>query len=196
MKKDIFTRDKSGDLVDMNEPEFSKILSVIHNTQNLCYELSKLPPNHKKIRKIFGKIIGAKVGKDCWIMPPFFVDFGRNIRIGKNFLLQQNCTFMDRGGIEIGDDVWVGPNVRIATINHDFNPYNRQATFCKPVKIGNRVWIGIGATICPNVTIWDNSIIAAGAVVTKNVPPNVIVGGNPAKIIKTLENYEKPKGVK
>ena len=196
MTKDIFERDKSGDLVDMNEPEFSKILSVIHETQNLCYELNKLPPNSEKVREIFSQIIGKKVGEDCWIMPPFFVDFGKNISVGKNFLLQQNCTFMDRGGIKIGDDVWVGPNVRIATINHDFNPYNRQATICKGITIGNRVWIGIGATICPGVTIGDNSIIAAGAVVTKNVPANVIVGGNPAKVIKTLENYKKPKETK
>ena len=128
-------------------------------------------------------------------MPPFFVDFGKNISVGKGFLLQQNCTFMDRGGIEIGDNVWIAPNVRITTINHDFNPYNRQATFCKGVKIGDRVWIGIGATICPGVEIGENSIIAAGAVVTKNVAPNVIVGGNPAKVIKTLENYQQPKEV-
>lgn len=192
MSKDIFERDRSGEMVDMNDPEFGKILSVIHETQNLCYELNKLPPNSDKVRGIFSQIIGKEVGQDCWIMPPFFVDFGKNISVGKGFLLQQNCTFMDRGGIEIGDNVWIAPNVRITTINHDFNPYNRQATFCKGVKIGDRVWVGIGATICPGVTIGENSIIAAGAVVTKDVPPNVIVGGNPAKVIKTLENYEKP----
>lgn len=196
MSKDIFERDKSGEMVDMNESEFSKILSVIKQTQNLCYELNKLPPNSEKVREIFSQIIGQEVNDDCWIMPPFFVDFGKNISVGKGFLLQQNCTFMDRGGIAIGDNVWVGPNVRITTINHDFNPYNRQATFCKGIKIGDRVWIGIGATICPGVEIGQNSIIAAGAVVTKNVPPNVIVGGNPAKIIRKLENYQKPKEIK
>lgn len=120
-------------------------------------------------------------------MPPFNVDFGRNIKVGKNFLLQQNCTFMDRGGIEIGDDVFIGPKCNITTINHDFNPYNRQATFCKGVKIGSRVWLGINVTICPGVSIGDNSIIAAGSVVTKDIPANVIAGGNPAKVIKKLE---------
>lgn len=93
---------------------------------------------------------------------------------------------MDRGGINIGDDVYIAPKVCLTTINHDINPYNRQVTFCKPINISNRVWIGINATICPGVNIGDNSIIAAGAVVTKDVPSNVIVGGNPAKIIKYI----------
>lgn len=192
MSKDIFERDRSGEMVDMNDPEFSQILAVIQQTQNLCYELNKLPPNSDKVRGIFSQIIGKEVGQDCWIMPPFFVDFGKNISVGKGFLLQQNCTFMDRGGIEIGEGTFIAPKVNIITINHDFSPQNRSTTLCKGVKIGKRVWIGVNATILPSVCIGDNSIIAAGAVVTKNIPPNVIVGGNPAKIIKTLENYEKP----
>ena len=98
--------------------------------------------------------------------------------------MNQCCTFMDRGGITIGDDVFIAPKCNLTTINHDFNPYNRQATFCKPITIGNRVWMGIGITICPGVSIGDNSIIAAGSVVTKDVPLYTIVGGVPAKIIR------------
>ena len=105
--------------------------------------------------------------------------------------MNQCWTFMDRGGITIGDEVFIAPKCNLTTINHDFNPYNRQATFCKPIVIGNRVWIGIGVTICPGVSIGDNSIIAAGSVVTKDVPPNVIAGGNPAKVLKSIEGYEK-----
>lgn len=93
---------------------------------------------------------------------------------------------MDRGGIEIGEGTSIAPKVNIITIKHDFNPQNRSTTLCKGVKIGKRVWIGVNATILPNVSIGENSIITAGAVVTKNVPPNVIVGRNPAKIIREL----------
>ncbi|HJE65838.1 MAG TPA: sugar O-acetyltransferase [Campylobacter avium] len=183
----IFEKDKSGALVDMNDPEFAKIYEVIARTQALCFELNSKWHREEEARAIFEEIIDSKLEGNAWIMPPFNVDFGRNIKVGKNFLLQQNCTFMDRGGIEIGDDVFIGPKCNITTINHDFNPNNRQATFCKGVKIGSRVWIGINVTICPGVSIGDNSIIAAGSVVTKDVPANVIVGGNPARVIKKLE---------
>ncbi|MDE5591774.1 MAG: sugar O-acetyltransferase [Helicobacter sp.] len=185
--RDIFTRDLEGELVDTNDPEFVKILNVIHKTIKLTHKLNSKAHNPKKIRKIFSQIIGKELDSSAWIIPPFYVDFGKNIKIGKNFFMNQNCTFMDRGGITIGDNVFIAPNCNLTTINHDFNPYNRQATFCKPITIGNRVWIGINATICPGVSIGDNAIIAAGSVVTKNVPANAIVGGNPAKVIKILE---------
>ncbi len=185
--RDIFTRDLEGELVDMNDPECEKILAVIRKTIALTSKLNSGSHSPKKVRKMFGKIIGQKLDEGSWIIPPFYVDFGRNIRVGKNFFMNQACTFMDRGGITIGDDVFIAPKVCLTTINHDFNPYNRRATFCKPIVIGNRVWIGINVTICPGVKIGDNSVIAAGSVVTKDVPPNVIVGGNPARVIKELK---------
>lgn len=189
-KRDIFTRDLAGELVDTNDPECAKIVAVIHRTIKLTNKLNTGNHSPKKACKIFGKIIGQKLDKGSWIIPPFYVDFGRNIRVGKNFFMNQACTFMDRGGITIGDDVFIAPKVCLTTINHDFDPYNRQATFCKPIVIGNRVWIGINVTICPGVTIGDNAVIAAGAVVTKDVPENAIVGGNPAKVLKMLEFEE------
>lgn len=116
----------------------------------------------------------------------FLYGFWTQYPRGENFFMNSACTFMDRGGITIGDDVFIAPKVCLTIINHDFNPYNRKATFTKPIVIKDRVWIGINATICPGVTIGENAIIATGSVVTKDVPPNVIVGGNPAKILKTL----------
>lgn len=101
--------------------------------------------------------------------------------------IQQGCTFFDRGGIEIGDDTFIAPKVNLVTLNHVLNPYERSTTVAKPIKIGKRVWIGIAATVLQGVTIGDNSIVAAGAVVTKDVPPNTVVGGNPAKVIKKIE---------
>lgn len=188
--RDIFIRDLEGELVDMNDPECAKILAVITNTIKLTHKFNSKAHSPKKSRKLFGKIIGQKLDSKSWIIPPFYVDFGKNIRVGKNFFMNQACTFMDRGGITIGDDVFIAPKVCLTTINHDFDPYNRQATFCKPIVIGNRVWIGINVTICPGVSVSDNAIIAAGSVVTKDVPANAIVGGNPAKVLKMLE-FEK-----
>lgn len=187
--RDIFTRDLSGELVDMNDKECDKILAVIKHTMALTHKLNSKWHTPQKVREIFSEIIGARVPSSAWIIPPFYVDYGRNIRVGRNFFMNQGCTFMDRGGINIGDDVFIAPRVCLTTINHDFNPRNRQATFCKPINIGNRVWIGINATICPGVNIKDNAIIAAGSVVTKDVPSNVIVGGNPARILKKLKNF-------
>lgn len=185
--RDIFTRDLDGELVDMNDTEFDKIFEVIKNTLKLTAKLNTGHHEQDEVRKIISEIIGKEFDESNWILPPFYVDFGKNIKIGKNFFMNQACTFMDRGGIEIGDDVFIGPKCNLTTINHDYNPYNRRSTFCKGIKIGNRVWLGIGVTICPGVRIGDNSIIAAGSVVTKDVPANVIVGGNPARVLKELE---------
>ncbi|WP_270989517.1 sugar O-acetyltransferase [Campylobacter upsaliensis] len=175
--RDIFTRDINGELISPDDKDFSQILIVIENTQKL---------DKDSLRAIFSEIVGYEVDSSVWIFPPFYTDFGRNIRVGKNFFMNQACTFMDRGGITIGDDVFIAPKVCLTTINHDFNPYNRKATFTKPIVIKDRVWIGINAAICPGVTIGKNSIIATGSVVTKDVPPNVIVGGNSTRILKRL----------
>ncbi|TQR34467.1 acetyltransferase [Campylobacter sp. MIT 99-7217] len=189
--RDIFTRDLEGELVDMNDEDFPQIFDVIKETLKLTHKLNTGDHSEEEVREIFSQIIGKKLDKSCMILPPFYVDFGKNIKIGKNFFMNQACTFMDRGGIEIGDDVFIAPKCNLTTINHDFNPYKRRATFCKGIKIGNRVWLGIGVTICPGVCIGDNSIVAAGSVVSKDVPPNVIVAGNPARIIKHLEINHK-----
>lgn len=185
-KRDIFTRDKAGELVDMNDPECEQILEIIRRTMGLTHILNSVWHSEEEVREIWSEITGQELDSSVWIIPPFYTDFGRNIRVGRDFFMNQNCTFMDRGGINIGDGVFIAPNCRLTTINHDFDPQRRRATFCKPINIGNRVWIGIGAIICPGVNIGDNAIIAAGSVVTKDVPANVIVGGNPAKPLKRL----------
>lgn len=140
-----------------------------------------------EIRELFSELIGQKVDEGFGLFPPFNADYGQNIKVGKNVFINSGCCFQDQGGIEIGDNALIGQQVVIATINHDFAPGKRGNMFPAPVKIGNRVWIGARATILSGVTVGDNSIIAAGAVVTKDVPANVVVAGVPAKIIKKLE---------
>lgn len=157
--------------------EARKITSEINNSFHDAEEL----------RNLFSKLIGKKVDDSFGLFPPFYTDFGRNITIGKRVFINEGCCFQDQGGIEIGDDTLIGHQVVLATINHDLDPYKRGNMLIKPIKIGKRVWIGAHATILSGVTIGDNSIIAAGAVVTKDVPANSVVGGVPAKIIKTLQ---------
>jgi len=112
---------------------------------------------------------------------------GKNITIGKDVFINSGCHFQDQGGIEIGDGALIGHNVVLATINHDTIPGNGRKNHYAPIQLGKHVWIGSNATILPGVTVGDWAVIAAGAVVTNDVPPYTIVGGVPAKIIKRVK---------
>ncbi|MDE6398761.1 MAG: sugar O-acetyltransferase, partial [Clostridiales bacterium] len=120
------------------------------------------------------------------LFPPFYTDCGRNIKVGKDVFINSGCCFQDQGGIEIGDGAFIGQQTVIATLNHDMLPDCRGDMFPKPVKIGKRVWIGAHATILPGVTVGDNAVIAAGAVVTRDVPPDTVVAGVPARAVKSI----------
>ena len=140
-----------------------------------------------ELRKLFSELIGQELDEGFGMFPPFNADYGLNIKIGKNVFINSGCCFQDQGGIEIGDNALIGQQVVIATLNHDMNPTKRQNILPSPVKIGNDVWIGAKATILPGVTIGNGAVIAAGAVVTKDVPDLAVVAGIPAKIIKQIE---------
>ena len=135
---------------------------------------------------IFKQITSKSVGEGLRLETPFYTDFGKNITIGNNVFINAGCKFQDQGGIVIGDDVLIGHNVVLATLDHGIEPDKRIFLHPGPIHIGNKVWIGSGAIITKGVTIGDNSIIAAGAVVINDVPSNVIVGGVPAKVIKSI----------
>ena len=141
----------------------------------------------EELRELFSELIGQEVDESFGLFPPFNADYGRNITVGKNVFINSGCCFQDQGGIEIGDNVLIGQQVVIATLNHDLNPKKRASMTAAPVKIGNDVWIGAHATVLAGVTIGDGAVVAAGAVVTKDVPENTVVGGVPAKIIKHIE---------
>ena len=120
------------------------------------------------------------------VLPPLYIDYGKPITIGKGCFIQQCCTFFGRGGITIGDEVFIGPKVNLITINHDPDPENRSATYGRPITIEDKVWIGINSTVLPGVRIGYGAIIGAGSVVTKDVPPMTVVAGNPARFIKKI----------
>ena len=114
----------------------------------------------------------------------FHTDCGKTTKIGKRVFINAGCQFQDQGGITIGDDVLVGPQTIIATLNHDPDPEKRGGMFAKPVVICDKVWLGARVTVCPGVTIGEGAIVGAGAVVTKDVPPRTVVAGVPAKVIR------------
>jgi acetyltransferase-like isoleucine patch superfamily enzyme len=186
MQMDIFNRDKNGSPVSSREPEFEKIKEIQAINRGLIAEMNFSYHSDEDNRALLEKITWSELDESVCIWPPFYTDFGRNIVIGKNVFINSNCTFMDRGGITIGDGTYIGPNVNLTTLNHDHDPQKRHITYCQPIMIGKNVWIGIGATVLPGVIVGDGAIVAAGAVVTKDVPPMATVTGIPAKAIKTI----------
>ncbi|CAG8549423.1 7800_t:CDS:2 [Acaulospora morrowiae] len=138
--------------------------------------------------KIIKELLGS-VGDECYIEPPFYCDYGYNIHIGNSFYSNFNCIILDCNRVDIGDRVMFGPNVQLYAATHPVQPEERAKgdELAFPIKIGNDVWIGGGAIICPGITIGDGVTVGAGSVVTKDVQPYVVVAGNPAKIIKHLK---------
>lgn len=153
----------------------------------ITMEMNNAYRSPEELRELFSTLIGKKVDEGFGLFPPFYADYGRNITVGKNVFINSGCCFQDQGGIEIGDNVLIGQQAVIATLDHDLDPKNRANMFAAPVKIGNGVWIGAHATILAGVTVGDGAVVAAGAVVTKDVPANSVVGGVPAKIIKNIK---------
>ncbi len=150
-------------------------------------ELNNKYHTPEEIVEIFSQITGKNVDKTFRMFPPFYTDCGKNITVGKNVFINCCCKFQDQGGITIGNGVFIGHNVVIATLNHDINPNNRPAMTPKKVQIEDNVWIGSNVTILPGVTIHAGSIIGAGCVVTKDIPANHIAVGNPCKVLRKIE---------
>ncbi len=144
----------------------------------------------EEIREIMGRLTGKKIDDSFRLFPPFYTDFGKNITIGKDVFINSGCHFQDQGSITIGDGSLIGHNVVLVTINHDLNPKENRKNHYAPIKIGSHVWIGSNATVLPGVTVGDWAVIAAGAVVTKDVPARTVVGGVPAKILKAVPKEE------
>ncbi len=141
----------------------------------------------EEIRQIMEQLTGQEIDDGFSMFPPFYTDCGKNLKIGKNVFINSGCRFQDHGGIAIGDNVLIGHNVVLATMNHEEDPAHRGNLHPAPIHIGTSVWIGANATICPGVNIGNGAIVAAGAVVTHDVPENTVVGGVPARSIRTIE---------
>lgn len=168
----------------------SELISLLHQcayeAQRITMKLNNSFHSQAEIVDLFCELTGQQVDPSFVCFPPFYTDFGKNIHVGKNVFFNTGCSFQDRGGIYIGDNSFIGMNVTIATLNHGLDIKTRDTTYPDAVKIGRNVWIGSNVTLLPGITIHDDSVIGAGAVVTKDVPERSIYAGVPAKFIKNI----------
>ncbi|WP_346696035.1 DapH/DapD/GlmU-related protein [Barnesiella viscericola] len=146
-----------------------------------------------EIRELLAQLTGQPVPDTVRVFPPLYADFGKNIHLGENVFINDCCHFQDHGGITLGDGCQIGHGVVFATLNHGLAPEDRQTTYPAPIVLGRNVWVGANATILQGVTIGDNAVVAAGAVVTKDVAANTVVGGVPARLIHVIETKPETK---
>ena len=159
----------------------------IQENRRLLFEMNQVwHEDEEEITALFARITAKPVGEGVRIETPFYTDFGKNITLGNQVFINAGCKFQDQGGIVIGDGSFIGHNTVLATLDHDLDPEKRHILHPAPIHIGSRVWIGANVVVTKGVTIGDNSVIAAGAVVTRDIPPNVVAAGVPAKVLREL----------
>ena len=154
--------------------------------RRVTFRLNSSYHTPEEVRELLSELFGYKVPESLRVFPPFYSDFGKNIHVGENVFINACCHFQDHGGVTIGDGCQIGHNVVFATLNHGLQPEERGITYPAPIVLGKNVWVGSNSTILQGVTIGNNAVIAAGAVVTKDVEAGTIVGGVPARFIKKI----------
>ncbi len=171
----------------LDTPEiFAFMNKASERARRITFRLNSAYKTPDEIREILSELFGYKVDETLRVFPPFYSDFGQNIKIGQNVFINACCQFQDHGGVSIGDGCQIGHNVVFATLNHGILPEKRKYTIPAAIRLGKNVWVGSNSTILQGVNIGDNAIVAAGAVVVKDVPANTIVGGVPAKEIRKI----------
>ncbi len=178
---------RTGRPVEAGSPAHQFMHGVSQEALQLTAVLNQGYHTPEEIRGLFSQIIGKPVDDTFTLFPPFYTDCGKNIRVGKHVFINMGCKFQDQGGIDIGDGVLIGHNVVLATLNHNLDPNRRGDMIPAAIRIGKNVWIGSNATLLPGVHIGDGAVVAAGAVVCRDVPPNTVVGGIPARILKGID---------
>jgi acetyltransferase-like isoleucine patch superfamily enzyme len=182
---DIFARLRNGDTVSFDDPEYHKLRDVSFATRKLLLQLNA-SADAEEVRALLSRITGTEIDESTAMFPPFYVNYGRHTRIGKHVFINFDCVFLDFGGITIEDGVFIAPKVSLLTEGHPLSPENRHSLTVGHIRIRRNAWIGANATITQGVTVGENAVVAAGAVVGKDVPDNTVVGGIPAKVIKTI----------
>jgi len=184
--KDIFDRLRNGETIPAIDPEAYKLREASFATKKLLVRMNN-SSDPAEIRDLLSQITGSEVDESVAVFTPLYINYGKHTKIGKNVFINFDCVFLDLGGITIEDNVLIAPKVSLLSEGHPVSPSERQSLVPGHIHIKKNAWIGAGATILHGVTVGENSIISAGAVVSKDVPVNTIVGGVPAKIIKTIE---------
>ena len=184
----------SGGLYSATDPELSEERL---RARRMLKELNDSPEDEQEKRKRVISELIPNSGVNLWLQPPFYCDYGTNLCIGDNVFFNFNCVVLDVMRVEVGSRTLIGPNVQIYTATHPMNHLERAAglEYARPVTIGQDVWIGGSAVICPGVTIGDRSVIGAGSVVTKDIPPDVFAAGNPCRVIRELTSPDQVMNV-
>lgn len=171
----------------LDAPEVRRFMDEMSDeARRLTFALNGAYHTPDAVRALLSRLFGQHIEDTLRVFPPLYTDFGKNIRIGKNVFINACCHFQDHGGITIGDGCQIGHNVVFATLNHGLAPEERHTTHPAPIVLGRNVWVGSNATILQGVSIGDNAVVAAGAVVTKDVAADTVVGGVPARWIKRI----------
>ena len=185
--KELLEHFNNGDTLGEDFEVIELMRKYSRDAQKLTLKINNEFHEPEELAELFSELIGKPVGKNFGLFPPFYTDFGKNITVGDQVFINAGCKFQDQGGIIIEEGALIGHGVVLATLDHDLDPAKRQQLHPAPIHIGKRVWIGSNAVVTKGVTIGDNSVVAAGAVVNKDVPPDTIVGGVPAKIIGKID---------
>ena len=174
----------AGELYDPLDPE---LVQGRERARDLCQDLNATREREQDLRRsILTQLFGTG-GDTVWMQPPFFCDYGSNIHLGRRVFFNFNCVVLDVCEVTIGDFTLFGPAVQIYTATHPLNAELRRTQESgKPIAVGSDVWIGGGAILCPGVTIGSKSVIGAGSVVTRSIPPGVFAAGNPCRVIREI----------
>lgn len=181
----IFERLKNGETISASDTEAYRMREASFTTKKLLVQLNN-STDPSEIRNLLSQITAAEIDESVTVFTPFQINYGKHTKIGKNVFINFDCVFLDLGGITIEDNVLIAPKVCLLSEGHPVSPEHRHSLNVAPIAIKKNAWIGANATILQGVTIGENAIVAAGSVVSKDVPDNTIVGGIPAKIIKSI----------
>lgn len=181
----IFEQLRNGETIAANNPDAYKLREASFATRKLLVKMNNAD-DPAEIRNLLGQITDADIDESVAVFTPLYINYGKNTKIGKNVFINFDCVFLDLGGIIIEDNVLIAPKVSLLSEGHPISPNERGSLVPGKIHIKKNAWIGAGATILPGVTIGENSVVAAGAVVSKDVAANTIVGGVPARFIKSI----------
>ena len=182
---DIFERLRAGETISANDPMGYKLREESYTTKKLL-NLMNSSSDPAEIISLLSQITNSEIDQSVAVFTPLHINYGKHTKIGKNVFINFDCTFLDLGGITIEDGVLIAPKVNLLSEGHPLSPHNRHDLVPGHIHIKKNAWIGANATVLPGVTIGENAIVAAGAVVSKDVPDNVVVGGIPAKVIRDI----------
>ncbi|PKB14969.1 sugar O-acetyltransferase [Flavobacterium sp. 5] len=183
--KTIFDRLKNGETISSNDNEAYKMREASFETKKLLVQMNN-STDPVEIRNLLSQITAAEIDESVTVFTPLYINYGKHTKIGKNVFINFDCVFLDLGGITIEDNVLIAPKVSLLSEGHPVSPEDRHSLSVATILIKKNAWIGANATILQGVTIGENAIVAAGSVVSKDVPDNTIVGGIPAKKLKTI----------